>query len=178
MSTRQEFENIYNEFRTLELNKEYYARRIEKSRKVLRALDIFLALFAGGSGVLGFGLWTTAVHGVPIGPILLSLATGVALVLGIARPYLKLEDEHERISSIQGTYGTLAFVMEDVVRKIKTARAVDETSQTIYEVMRLVRATLRPIEDPVGNRKLVDEMQKIVNQRHPVETFYYPPDAN
>jgi hypothetical protein len=90
MATRQQFETVYDEFRTLVLNKEYYARRMAKSKLVLRSLDIFLALFAASSGVLSFGLWKVELAGYLIGPMLLSLATGVALVLGIARPYLKL----------------------------------------------------------------------------------------
>ncbi|WP_426339939.1 hypothetical protein ACN9MZ_27315 [Pseudoduganella sp. S-14] len=178
MTNRQQFENVYDEFRTLVLNKEYYARRISKSRKILRALDIFLALFAGGSGVLSLALWKVDVMGYPVGPLLLSLTTGIALVLGIARPYLKLEDEHERLSSVQGAYGAIAYVMEDVVATIKTKQAVDETSEAIYRVLRQVRASLVAKEDTPGDRKLIDEMEKIVNQRYPAESYFYYPSSN
>lgn len=177
MSNRQKFISLYDEFRTLVLNKEYYARRISRSRKVLRVLDIFLALFAGGSGVLGFALWKVEFFGYPVGPMLLSLTTGVALVLGIARPYLKLEDELERLSSIQGAYGTIAFVMEDLVTRVKTAQTVDETADTIYQVLRQVRSSLMSKEDMPSNRELIAEIQDIVNQRYPSDTyFYYPPE--
>lgn len=176
MANRQQFENIYDEFRTLVLNKEYYARRIATSKKRLRALDIFLALFAGTSGVLSLALWKAEFAGYAVGPLMLSLATGVALVLGIARPYLKLEDEHERLSSIQGAYGAIAFVMEDVVVKIKTTRDVDEASETIFRALRQVRASLVAKEDAPGDRALIDEMEKIVNQRYPADKyFFYPP---
>lgn len=176
MSNRQQFENIYDEFRTLVLNKEYYAHRISRSRKLLKSLDIFLALFAAGSGVLSFALWKTELFNLPVGPLLLSLATGVAVVLGIARPYLKLEDEHERLSSIQGAYGAIAFLMEDVVTRIKTNRAVDENAETIYRALRQVRASLGTREDTPANRTLIEKMQAIVNQRFPAATyFYYPP---
>ena len=176
MNTKQQFQNIYDEFRTLVLNSEYYARRTAKTRKVLRALDIFLALFAGTSGVLSWPLWRVEAFGYPIGPLLLSLAAGVALVLAIARPYLKLEDEHERLSSIQGAYGAIAFVMEDVVNKIKTSQSVDETSETVYKVLRQVRGSLGPREDSPADRKLIGEMEAIVNQRYPMDNFYYPDD--
>ena len=176
MNNKQQFQNIYDEFRTLVLNKEYYARRTAKSRKLLRALDVFLALFAGASGVLSWPLWEVEAFGQPIGPLLLSLATGIALVLGIARPYLKLEDEHERLSSIQGAYGTIAFVMEDVVNKVKTSQTVDETSEAIYRVLRQVRGSLGPNEDTPADRELIDAMEAIVNQRYPMDSFYYPED--
>ena len=179
MSNRQQFENIYDEFRTLVLNKEYYAHRISRSGKLLKSLDIFLALFAGGSGVLGFALWKTEIFNLPVGPLLLSLATGVAVVLGIARPYLRLEDEHERLSSVQGAYGAIAFLMEDVVTRIKTNREVDENAETIYRALRQVRTSLVAREDTPADRTLIEKMQEIVNQRFPAATyFYYPPSDN
>lgn len=176
MSNLQQFCNVYDEFRTLVLNKEYYGRRIARSRRILRVLDIFLALFAGTSGVLSIALWKVEVAGYPVGALLLSLTTGVALVLGIARPYLKLEDEHERLASIQGAYGAIAFAMEDVVTRIKTTQSVDESSEVIYRVLRQVRASLIAKEDTPSDRKLIDEIEKLVNERYPVdEYFYYPP---
>jgi hypothetical protein len=175
MSNRQQFENIYNEFRTLVLNKEYYARRISKSGKRLKALDIFLAIFAGSSGVAGFILWKTELFGLPVGPLVLSLLSGVALMLGIARPYLTLEDEHERLASIQGVYGAIAYLMEDVVNRIKTIQEVDENAEIIVRALRQIRVSLAAREDMLGDRDLIKQMQDIVNQRYPVSTFYYPP---
>lgn len=89
-----------------------------------------------------FGAYRVASAGYPVGPLLLSLTAGIALVLGIARPYLKLEDEHERLSSIQGAYGAMAFVMEDVVTKIKTDHAVAQTAEGTYCALRQVRGSL------------------------------------
>lgn len=175
MRTKQQFENIYDEFRTLTLNKEYYSRKMSRSRSWLKGLDIFLAIFAAGSGVLGFALWKQEFFGLPIGPTLLSLATGIALVLGIARPYFKLEDNLERLSSIHGSYSAIAFIMEDVVKNIKTNEEVDETSEAIYTALRQVRGSFVAKEDAPADRELIDEMQKIVNQRYPMDTFYYPP---
>lgn len=173
--TKQKFVNIYDEFRTLELSKEYYAQRISKARRNLRWMDIFLAFFAGGSGVLGFALWKQELFGVPVGPLLLSLATGVAVVLGIARPYLKLEDELERLSSIQGVYSSIAFAMGDLVTTIKTQQSVDSTSETVYKVLRQVRSTLGSKEDTPADLKLIDSVTALVNERYPHETYFYYP---
>ena len=178
MATREQFQIFYDEFRTLVLNKEYYARRMAKSKRILRFMDIFLALFAGGSGVLSFGLWKFDIAGYAVGPLLLSLAAGVALVLGIARPYLKLEDEHQRLASIQGAYDAIAFAMEDVVTKIKREKDVDEISEEIYRVLRQVRSSLSGKEDTPSDRELISKLQSIVNQRYPPESYFYYPTEN
>ncbi len=176
MATRQQFDNIYDEFRTLTLNKEYYARRLGRARRILRALDIFLALFAAGSAVLSFAFWNAQIFGLPLGPSLLSFATGAALVLGIARPYLKLEDELERLSSIQGAYSAVTFVMEDVVTRVKTQQNVDSIAEGIYTALRQVRGSLGAKEDAPTDRKLIAEMQAVVNQRYPFDQYFYYPD--
>ena len=77
MTPKQAFINIYDEFRDAELNKEYYARRIESVRHRLRAMDIFLALFAAGSAVAGFALWNYRVFGVDAGQALCHHRAGV-----------------------------------------------------------------------------------------------------
>lgn len=174
-SNRQKFIVIYDEFRTMVLNKEYYSVRVSRSRRILRVLDIFLAVFASGSGVLSFAFWKAEAFGLPVGPMLLSLATGVALVMGIARPYLKLEDELERLSGIQGAYGSIAYAMEDVVTKIKTNEAVDPTSEAIYQTLRNVRGYLIQREDTPSDKVLIEELQAIVNKRYPMDTYFYYP---
>tara|TARA_R110002167_G_scaffold48518_1_gene143004 strand:- start:3043 stop:3573 length:531 start_codon:yes stop_codon:yes gene_type:complete len=176
MSKRQELANIYDEFRDLELNKEYYSDKVTKSKKLLRALDIFLALFASSSAVLSFSFWSSDMFGVAIGPFLLSLATIVAIILGIIRPYLKLEDNHERLSSIQGAYAAIAYVMADVVRKLKTAEEVTDRERAVYEALRQVRASLQSQEDKKTDKDLITRIQGQVNKRYPETYFYYPED--
>jgi hypothetical protein len=176
MSSRQKFINIYDEFRTLEMNKEYYAKKVESIKTKLRYMDIFLALFAGGSAILSFGFWSSTIAGFAVGPIFLAVATCMATAIGIARPYFKLEDEHERLSSIQSAYATLAYAMSDVVREVKTKQDVTDVEDNIYKTLRQVRGSFQTKEDPSPDRKLIEEIQVIVNQRHPVDSFYYPPE--
>lgn len=179
MNQKTHFETIYNEFRTLVMNQEYYAVRISKARQRLLWIDIFLALFASGSGVLGFAFWKSELLGFQAGPILLSLATGIAVVIAIARPYLKLEDELERLSSIQGAYGSIAFAMKEVVDKIKIEEAISPNDEAVFKALSLVRSTMITKEDSPTDRVLIDKSMDIVNERYPYDSyFYYPKSTN
>tara|TARA_Y100001973_G_scaffold102855_1_gene168794 strand:- start:448 stop:927 length:480 start_codon:yes stop_codon:yes gene_type:complete len=156
------------------MNKEYYSVRAAKIKKWLKYMDIFLAIFASGSAVLSFGLWNESILGFPIGPTMLGAATSMAIIIGIARPYLKLEDEYERLSSIQGAYSAIAYVMSDIVTKVKTEQDVADDSYAVYSSLRQVRGSLQPNEDTPSDSKLIEEMQTIVNRRYPTTFFYYP----
>lgn len=176
MESRQKFENIYDEFRTLVLSREYYARRMKRQRFLLKWLDIFLAIFAAGSGVLGFALWKSQFVGIPVGPLFLSIATGMAVVVAIVRPYLKLEDDLERLSSMQAVYSALSFAMHDIVRKVKTDGQVDGVADAVYGVLRQVRGNIGTKEDAPPNEKLLRKVMLLVNEMHPENSFYYPGD--
>ncbi|EGQ8277510.1 hypothetical protein ACEV85_22845 [Vibrio parahaemolyticus] len=174
MSNRMEFENIYDEFRTLELNKEYYGAKAEAARKKLLWMDIILALAASSSAVASFKFWTTELFGTQIGPYLLGFGALVAIVLGIVRPYLKLEDEHARLASMLGSYSAISHVMKDVVVDVRTKKDVSDVSMAVYNSLRQVRGSLASKEDPVEDRKLIEKIQKNIIRRYPTTFFYYP----
>lgn len=173
---RETFEKVYNEFRDCEFNKEYYGRRMQTYRKRLRNLDIFLAFFAAGSGVAGFALWNYSIWGVAVGQIALGVLGGIAIMLGIAKPYFKWEDKLEGLSQMHGTYSSLSHAHKDNVLKIKDARDIDQDAGTRYETLRSIRGMLVRYEDTEPPQRLKDESQAKVNERYPVDFFYYPED--
>ncbi|MBO1898465.1 hypothetical protein HNW13_022230 [Shewanella sp. BF02_Schw] len=178
MANRTKFENIYDEFRTLELNKEYYGARAQSVKSKLLAMDIILALAGSVSALASIKWWTAEICGVVIGPYLLAFGALVAVILGLVRPYLKLEDEHARLSSMQGSYSAISHVMKDVVNDIKIKQDVSEVSQAVYSSLRQVRGSLSSKEDSPENRKLIIKKQQEVLQRYPTSFFYYPKEAD
>ena len=171
---KQEFINIYDEFRDAVFNKEYYAYRIKKTRRILKNIDIFLAIFAGGSGIAGYAFWETTVFGLQLGQMSFAFLAGFAVMLGIIKPYLKLEDEIERLSSIHSSYSALEHSLDDLVAKVKTDKRVDRNTKTVYDVLRKVRGMLISKEDKSPNQKVTERMQAIVNRRYPKTYFWYP----
>lgn len=173
-ATKDQLNAVYDEFRTAKLNQEYYAERMQAVRKRLRAMDIFLALFATGSGVLGFALWNVQFLGFQVGQITLGFLSGVALMVAIAKPYLKLDDELERLSSIQGSYDSISHIMEDLVKRIGSQHDIDDASDEVYRALRQIRGHLGPKEDKPPQQKLAEEVQGRINRRYPIDEFWYP----
>lgn len=171
---KQAFERIYNEFRDCEFNKEFYSKRMETYRGRLRNIDIFLALFAAGSGVAGFALWNYQLWGIEIGQIALGMFGGIAIVLGIAKPYLKWEDKLESLAQMHGSYSSLSHAHKDNVLRVREAQDVDDGANTIYETLRNLRGMLLPHEESNPSPKLKEECQSKVNERYPVDYFFYP----
>lgn len=171
---RAKVTSVYDEFRDSELNKRYYGYRVFKTRKKLRNIDIYLALFAAGSAVAGFGLWRYEFLGFAIGQMLLGMFAGIAVVLAIAKPYLKIEDEIERLSAIQGSYDSLSHILKDIVERIKAEHAIDESDYKVFWTLRQIRATLGHKEDKPADRKIVQVAQDEVNELYPVGNFWWP----
>lgn len=172
--TNDYVKRFYDEFRDAEMNKEYYAQKLARSKRRLKYLNIFLALFAGSSAVVGFSFWGSTILGYPVGALALGFLVGLAICLSIAKPYLGLESDIERLSSIQGVYGILASLHKDNVDDIRTKRIVTPREELAFEIMRKARISLEPKEDKPADRSLVDVCQDIVNQRYPVGHFWYP----
>lgn len=166
--------SIYDEFRDAELNKRYYSYRVSKKRRILRNIDVYLSLFAAGSAVAGFSLWKYEFLGFAIGQILLGIFAGTAVMLAIAKPYLKIEDEVERLSAIQGTYDSLAHILKDIVARIKSERNIDDSDYKVFWTLRQMRGTLGHKEDKPVDRKTAQLAQDEVNELYPVDTFWWP----
>ena len=173
---KQKFIRVYNEFRDCELSKEYYGAQTTRVRRRLRSIDVFLAVFAGSSGVLGFAVWDYTVFGVQVGQVALGVLIGVAVVLAIVKPYLKWDDQLERQSAMQGIYASLSHAHKDNVQRVKEVQDVDAISERIYEVLRALRGMHIQREDAPKDDGLTDALQEKVNKRYPKDFFYYPPN--
>lgn len=168
------FQRIYDEFRTVEMNKEYYSVKITKTKRVTTSIDIFLALFAGSSGVVSFALWDYQIGGVEVGQIALGTLVGMAIVIGIGKPYLKFDDKIERYAKMQGLYRSLAHSLKDIVDQVILQKKVGQTEEEKFDLLRNTRGHFSTEEDEITDRKLVEQAQEIVNRRYPPSYFFYP----
>jgi hypothetical protein len=165
---------FYDEFRDCELNKEYYAARMATIRTKLKALNIFLALFAGSSAVLSFAFWQYTIIGFPVGALCIGTLAGIAIMLSIAKPYLGLESDLERVSSIQGVYSVLSALQKDVVNSIRTQENVTNKEEFASDIMRRMRISVDAKEDKPADTCLVEKLEVVVNKRYPNRYFWYP----
>lgn len=171
---KAKFVKHYNEFRHCEFNKEYYAYRSERIRRRLQYIDIFLALFAGGSAALSFSMWNTVIYGFQVGQLSLGILVGLAVIVGIAKPYLKLEDALEKAAAMYGGYSSLAHLHKANVDRINEIRDVDVEAETAFTTLFNLRGMLHPNEDTNPDPTLKKRFFDVVNKRFPKDDFFYP----
>lgn len=157
---------LYEEFLTVKLNQEYYARRLAAVKKKNRLLDIYLALFAGSSGIAAFGIWQIQIGTVEAGKVLFAALAGVGLVIGILKPYLKYDDEIERLASIEGTYPTLGHQLEDMITTLNADNGTSEDFEERFVMARSIRGSQEAKEDKPTDQELAKECQTLIRQRH------------
>nr|WP_294565384.1 hypothetical protein [uncultured Rhodopila sp.] len=173
--SRTDFEVIYDEFRTRETNKEYYAERVAKIRSRLRQIDIYVAVFGGTTALASWPLWSVKLFGVPVGAIFFGVFVGMAILLAVAKPYLKLEDEIERLAGMQSAYAAIAFRMKEVVDEVRSRHEITDEASGVVRTLRNIRGSVVTREDQPADRALIDKVTDRINERYPVSYFFYPP---
>lgn len=165
---------FYDEFRTCELNKEYYGRQLRRRRMIVQFVDIYVALFSGG-----MVLFILSYNGINIteNNFLVEYIMWFAVFatfISIAKPILRLESEVERLSSILGTYVELCHMHLDLVNDIKARKNITDMHNQKFEILRNIRGRLSSSEDQAPDRDFVLNLQSQVEKRYPENFFWWP----
>jgi hypothetical protein len=165
---------VYDMLRTLLLNKKYYAERLSRFQKYNFAMEMLIACGAAGSagsGVAGFAVWQSAA-----GKIVWGLISGVAVILAIAKPLLKLTDRIEMYAKLYGEYTSAFARIKILVDDMQVERALPPARIKLFEEMRTRTAELSKLGDPRPNRDLVRSIQDQVIDAIPIKRLWLPGD--
>jgi hypothetical protein len=96
---REKAYQIYDEFRTVFLNKKYYVRRLVRLRYYNFWMEMVITAGTTGSGVAGFAVWQ--LQG---GRIAWGLLYSASVLLVIAKPLLRMTERIEKYATLYGDY--------------------------------------------------------------------------
>lgn len=156
---------LSDEFLTVKFNQEYYAQRLSKTKRKNRLFDLYLALFAGGSGVTAFGIWDLQIGTLEAGKLIFGILASIGVIIGILKPYLKLDDEIERLSSVEGAYSILAHLLQDMVSEASANDHKSGINEENFSMARAVRGSLEAKEDKPVDEALAKHCQTLIRQR-------------
>lgn len=156
---------MVDEFLTIKFNEEYYAVRLARTKKKEKFLEIYLALLAGGSGVAAFRIWDLMFWGWNAGEVLFSILVGGSLLFSIAKPYLGLSHEVERLAAIQSTYASIGHQMADVINQVQNDPGELSKLQQRFQVLRNIRGSQEAKEDKPADHALAEHCQQLIRDR-------------
>ena len=100
---------IYDQYRTSRFNQLYYGKRLERYKCLSVACEI--ALIVGTSGTIG--AWAVFKQGV--GSYAWSFIAGIATIVAVLQPVLKLKEKIEHYSKLYTGHSTVFYDMRNLV---------------------------------------------------------------
>jgi hypothetical protein len=154
--------HIYNNYRDVLLSRDYYACRLVYLKRCNLYYEVILALGASGSLITGWYIWKTS-YGQPVWASL----SGVAAVLAILKPIIKISEEVGRYSKLYTGYADLAYDYKQLVNDIKIKSGISEESRRDAVSAEKRFKSLCVDDDPRPSEKLLRECQRAIKRRVP-----------
>jgi hypothetical protein len=168
-NNRTRLKHIYTDYRNVRLSRDYYACRLTSFRRWNRFYEIVLALGATGSVAAGWYIWRTS-YGQPVWAVF----SGLAAVLAIIKPILKIPEEVERYSKLFTGYAGLTLDYQEIVDGIKERGGIPpEMNENIVKASRRIKE-LALQDDPQPSKELLRKCQQSIKEVVPVFNDWLP----
>lgn len=159
---------IYDLYRTVLLNRKYYARRLDLTKKMNLWLEICLAV--GTSGTIGaWAIWKTG-----YGQYIWIVIAGGAAILAVIKPIVQLSKGIERYSKLYVGYSDLFYDLQEVVGDIRKSRLFTKEMSNAVKNARNRIKKLALEDDPQPRQKLLVQCYNEVNREIPPERLWIP----
>ena len=162
---------MYNELRTARLNVKYLQQKLRTLKRVNLSYEIILAVTTS-STVAGFSFWQEGT-----GKAIWAGVGGLAAVLSVVKPILKLPETFQRKQELLASYMILDHDLNTIVSEIQFKKKYDEALRQQF-----VRALERKAElvkkdtDSSVNERLRRRCTNEVLRELPSDSFYIPPE--
>jgi hypothetical protein len=166
----REVEDIYDRYRTAQMNRKYYAQRLTTTSRYNTAYEGILALGASTS-IAAWTLWKT-----DVGQRVWAIFGGAVAILVVLKPLFGLPRRIVQFSRLYTGYTDLCIDLEQVVREIKKRKDLTRPMKNVVE-RALNRLKVLAREDEVNpSKRLLRKCQDEVNREIPLSSLWYPHD--
>lgn len=151
---------IYDDYRTVQMNREYYACLLVRYKRWNVVYEIILAVGASGGAVAGWYLWQT-----PTGKPIWTAFAGAVAILSILKPIVQLPKQVDRYSRLHSGYTSLFYDLRALVDDIGDSGGINEAMAEPLARVQKRYQDLALLDDPKASSKLLSKCQQDVNRR-------------
>jgi hypothetical protein len=161
---------VYDALRTACYEKLYYTARLSSVQKAEERMELALAFFVPGSAIAAFTVWKTS-----YGAVLWSVATAVATLISVAKPFLKGADRIRMYNESVVRFSIAAAELSEIRSLIAQKEAYDAELAARFAVANrnLIGANEHAPRE-LQEAKLQERMYAQVNREFPKEQFFVP----
>ena len=167
-ANRIRLKNLYDQYRTARMNREYYGCRLHSYQQINLIYEIVLAL-GTSSAVAGFYFWKTEA-----GKEMWAAFGVVVVILSVLKPVLQLSKKVERYSRLHAGYGALFYDLKGVVDDAREAGGLDPKMKELIDKAGVRYRELGVEDDPKASDKLLRKCQESVKRSTPPFQEWWP----
>ncbi len=164
---------VYDLLRDTRFNAAYYVEKLARAQRSQRWYEILLAVMAPGSAIAGFTVWKT-----DWGSVLWTVLASIVALLAVAKPFLKMSESVQTYESSATEYRSISSELDSLRSEIAQDRAYGAQHREWLRHIRLRvtrAADSEPIEPP--DNSLRAQLYERISLEHPINKFYFPPEA-
>lgn len=150
---------IYDDYRTAQMNRDYYACRLETLKTYNRYYEIAIAI-GTSTAVAGWHVWQT-----PAGKTVWAFFGALVAVLTIVKPILQLAKDIERYSKLHTGYSDLFYDYRHIIDEVKARGGINKQTAGAAAAAEKRYRDLALQDDPKPLAKLVDECFAAIEAR-------------
>lgn len=161
--------NVYDSLRTISLNDKYYSRRIVFYDRINFWLEIIIAISTSTS-IAKFAIWKTET-----GSLIWTLIAGLAVLLAIIKPFMKLTDRIKRIENVLTKYRLIKHEFGILRIDISEKNSYnDEHKNKLRELLAKEEELIEKQPENYISKRLIKKCTNEVNKEYPTDNFFIP----
>lgn len=159
---------LYNSYRDAAMNRKYYGVCLNRTRRLATVLDALVAV-GTSTAVGGWVIWKDSAGAATWGVL-----SGLAAVIALVKPLLKLTEKVERYSKLFVGHGEVLYDLKAAVAAVAAAGDYPESLSTKVDgaIERFKR--LAESDDPQPDKRLIRRAFEEVKKEIPVESLWVP----
>jgi hypothetical protein len=162
--------DVYDLYRKARLNVKYYCARLHRLNRQNFWIEFFIAATASTSAIASLTIWNTRE-----GIVAWKVLGGVAAILAVAKPLLKLPDRISRLEEVITGYRTLEHDMKRIEVSVRQRKSYDAALQ---ERLGMALERMAPLEtrtvESSESKKVLRRCALEVDSELPAENFFIP----
>lgn len=161
--------NVYDRLRTISLNEKYYSRRIVFYERINFWLEIIIAISAS-TAIAKFAIWKTEA-----GSLIWSLIAGLAVLLAVIKPFMKLTDSIKRIENVLTKYRLIKHEFGILRIDISEKKSYNnEHKNKLRELLAKEEVLIEKQPENYISKRLINICSNEVIKEYPVDNFFIP----
>ncbi len=162
--------SVYDEFRTIKMNRMYYEHKLSRARRTIKIIDIVIALGSSTStGIAAWSIWKE-----PVFSDLWSVIAGITSIIIIIKPQMDLGKNVASYGKLYAGFKVLEISYFRIIDDLKFSKCFNFETDKALRALDADLDKLDVTDDFKTDTSLIRRLEARVRDQHPATSFWIP----